>query len=185
MIVMLYDGALARIGGAAAAAYRRDYETQFNESLQAVRILNGLACCLDMRNGGSVAVSLREMYQAMTTVLLAAVAKRDGGDICHRTASALRLTRNAWADIAKLPRLPDPLTITRIDGDSDGEAVAATTGNPVFTEISQSDIYTLRRGEPGKRVRSNNSSNIEQQADVILGIPGSLAAIRRRSGDLA
>lgn len=100
-IVMLYDGAISRTAVAAEAARRGDYETQFNEIMRAAEILNGLNMCLDMGAGGRIARSLREMYQAVCKAMLSGVGRKNGAECCERIIEALRLTRDAWAEIAR------------------------------------------------------------------------------------
>lgn len=102
MIVMLYDGAMHRMTRAAQAARNRDYETQFNETLCAAKILNGLSMCLDMRRGGKVAQSLRDMYKATCSAMMSSIARGPDSDCCDRIIAGLRMTRNAWAEIAGL-----------------------------------------------------------------------------------
>ncbi len=170
LIVMLYDGAIARINAAAEAAYRRDYEKQFNEAMRAAQILNGLSCCLDMEKGGKVAVSLRDMYQALVTALLSAVGKKTGAECCQKIASAVRLTRNAWAEIAHLPLAAEPVTITKIDQETGSDAV--------FTGSSRSDINTIRPGNPGKQGMDRGSQRLAQRSDVFGGVFGSARTIR-------
>lgn len=100
-VVMLYDGAISRTAVAADAARHGDYETQFNEMMRAAEIMNGLNMCLDMQRGGKVARSLREMYEAVCKAMLSAVGRRNGAECCERIIEALRLTRDAWAQIAQ------------------------------------------------------------------------------------
>jgi flagellar secretion chaperone FliS len=102
-VVMLYDGVLVRTAAAAAAARRKDYETQFNEVMRAAKIINGLNAYLDMDAGGKVAVSLREMYQAVAGALLSSVGRSTGAEALDKIGAAVRMTRNAWADIAGVP----------------------------------------------------------------------------------
>ena len=99
-VVMLYDEILKRIALAAAAARAKDYETQFNEAMYAAKIINGLDACLDMDRGGTVAMSLREMYKAVVHALLGTVGRKSGAQACDRLGEAVRLTRDAWAEIA-------------------------------------------------------------------------------------
>lgn len=101
-IVLLYDEILKRVSLAAAAARRKDYETQFNEVMYAAKIINGLDGCLDMERGGQVAASLREMYKAVVKALLGSVGRKTGAQACDRLCEAVRLTRDAWAEIAGL-----------------------------------------------------------------------------------
>ena len=99
-VVMLYDEILKRIALAGAAARAKDYETQFNEAMYAAKIINGLDACLDMERGGTVAMSLREMYKAVVHALLGAVGRKNAALACDRLGEAVRLTRDAWAEIA-------------------------------------------------------------------------------------
>jgi flagellar protein FliS len=177
LIVLLYDGALVRICSAAEAAYRRDYEKQFNESMRAAQILNGLSCCLDMEKGGKVAISLRDMYQAVVTALLSAVGKKSGGESCQKIASAVRLTRNAWAEIAHMPLAAEPVTITKIEQEAGSDAV--------FTGSPRSDINTIRPGKPGQPNTDKGPQRLAQSADVLGRVSGSARAVRRNPGSLA
>jgi len=77
-VVMLYDRILYHIANAAAAARRKDFETQFNDVMRAARIVNALNRHLDMEKGGKVAVSLREMYKAVSRALLSSVQRHAG-----------------------------------------------------------------------------------------------------------
>lgn len=101
-VVMLYDGAIVRTLNAAEAARRGDYETQFKEVLRAAEILNGLNRCLDMEKGGKVARSLRDMYEAVCHALMRSAGRKTGAEACEKIAAAIRLTRDAWAEIAGL-----------------------------------------------------------------------------------
>jgi|LNAP01.1.fsa_nt_gb flagellar protein FliS len=147
LVVMLYDGALVRIASAAEAAYRRDYEKQFNEAMRAAQILNGLSCCLDMQAGGKVAISLRDMYQAVCAALLGSVGKKNGGESCQKIASAVRLTRNAWAEIAKLPLAADPITITKIADESLAGGAAVTTARSAVSTAQRGKLSTWGTGK--------------------------------------
>jgi flagellar protein FliS len=102
-VVMLYDGIMVRTRRAAEAARAGDYETQFNEVLSAAKIIDGLNRCLDMEQGGQVAVSLRAMYEAVSKALLRSTGKRNGAEILDGLVEAVRLTRDAWAEIAGVP----------------------------------------------------------------------------------
>lgn len=102
-VVMLYDGVMSRLARAAQAARARDVEAQYNESLRAAQILNGLCLSLDMQRGAPVAQSLQEMYVALCTAIMSAVGDPAGEECCLRLIEAVRLTRDAWAGIAGLP----------------------------------------------------------------------------------
>jgi flagellar protein FliS len=99
-VVMLYDAIIARIRRAAEAARARDFETQFNEILRAAKIIDGLNRRLDMKQGGRVAVSLRAMYQAVSAALFRATGRKNSAETLDRLAEAVRVTRDAWAQIS-------------------------------------------------------------------------------------
>jgi flagellar biosynthetic protein FliS len=136
-VVGLYDLVIVHILKAADAAQQQDYERQFNEAMIAAKVLNGLNGCLDMKRGGSVAVSLREMYQSLVSALLRTIAKKTGAVACVRLAEAVRLTRNAWAEIAMLPLSVKPMEIT---------AVAKAEAPATFTRRKQSVMNNTRQG---------------------------------------
>jgi flagellar secretion chaperone FliS len=99
-VVMLYDSAMIRTAVAADAARRGDYETQFKEILRAAEVLNGLNMCLDTQRGGKVAKTLREMYEVVCRAMMNSVGRKTGAECCDRIVAAIRLTRDAWAEIA-------------------------------------------------------------------------------------
>ena len=107
-IVMLYDGVITLAMSAAAAARRRDYETQFKDVKRANDILNGLNMMLDMEKGGRVACSLREMYEAVSRAMLSSIGRSSGAECCERIAAAVRVTRDAWAEISGLKKTSQP-----------------------------------------------------------------------------
>jgi flagellar protein FliS len=102
-VVMLYDGIMVRIANAGEAARKEDYDKQFKYVMSAARIIDGLNRCLDMEKGGSVAIGLREMYEAVARALFRSCGKPTGGEVADRLVAAVRLTRDAWAEIAGLP----------------------------------------------------------------------------------
>jgi len=104
-VVKLYDTVLLHINRAAQAASAGDYQTQFTEVMSATRIIDGLNRCLDMEKGGRTAVSLREMYEAVSRALLRSVGKVGGAEACQRLVGAVSETRDAWATIAGMPLL--------------------------------------------------------------------------------
>ncbi len=177
VVVGLYDLAIVHISRAAEAADRRDYEQQFNEGLKAAQILNGLSCCLDMQRGGKVAESLRDLYQAVVSALLRSVGKRNAAIACLRLAGAVRQTRNAWAEIAKLPLTKDPVTITKRE-----DQPIRDSG---FTSQTQSVMNTSRRGSLTSAENNRKLEKIERPSDVTRGLSGKSPEARRRSVDLA
>lgn len=104
-VVQLYDTILLHIGRAAAAARAGDFQKQFDEVMNATRIVDGLNRHLDMEAGGQVALNLRDMYQAISKALLRSVGKTDAGEACDRLTEGLRDARDAWAEISGMPKL--------------------------------------------------------------------------------
>lgn len=109
-VVMLYDKALYHMANAARAAEKRDFEVHFNEVSRAVTIFNGLNRNLDMERGGRVGSSLRDMYTSLGNVLLSSVRRQNGAEIIHKLIEAVRITRDAWAEIANSPAAHTPVT---------------------------------------------------------------------------
>ncbi|HVJ32372.1 MAG TPA: flagellar export chaperone FliS [Terriglobia bacterium] len=177
-VVGLYDLAIVHTIRAADASHRRDPEQQFNEALKAAQILNGLSCCLDMKRGGDVAVSLRDMYQTVVAVLMRAVAKRDAAQTYLQLAEAVRLTRNAWAEIAKLPLSVKPLTITPLEP----ETASAVSG---FTSQKQSVMNLKGQGRLGLSQNDWTLERLERPSNATSGLSGKTPEIRRKSVDLA
>jgi len=99
-VVMLYDGILARIARAADANRRRDYERQFNEVMVAAKIVDGLDRSLDLSAGGAVAANLHAFYESVGGGLLRSTGRRYGATYLEQLAAAVRVTRDAWAEIA-------------------------------------------------------------------------------------
>lgn len=100
IVVMLYDGILARISRAAEAARQGDSQKQFEAVMSAARIIDGLNRYLDMEKGGQVAKGLRETYEAVARALFRSVGKETGAEACDRLLVAVRELRDAWAEIA-------------------------------------------------------------------------------------
>lgn len=104
-VVQLYDTILLHIGRAGDAARRGDFQKQFDEVMNATRIIDGLNRHLDMEAGGQVALNLRDMYQSVSKALLRSVGKVDAGEACDRLIEGLKSTRDAWAEISGMPKL--------------------------------------------------------------------------------
>ncbi len=106
-VVMLYDGILTRIARAAEANRKRDYERQFNEVMVAAKIVDGLDRSLDLSIGGAVAANLHAFYETVGSGLLRSTGRRYGAPYLEQLADAVRVTRDAWAEIAGMsPRQP-------------------------------------------------------------------------------
>lgn len=104
-VVQLYDTILLHVGRAAEAARKSDFQAQFDEVMNATRIVDGLNRCLDMEEGGKVAINLRDMYESVNRALLRSVGKPSAEEACEKLIAAVRDTRNAWAEICGLPPL--------------------------------------------------------------------------------
>lgn len=102
-VVQLYDTILLHVGRASEAARKGDFQVQFDEVMNATRIVDGLNRCLDMAQGGQVATNLREMYEAVSRALLRSVGKPSAEEACEKLIVAVRDTRNAWAEICGMP----------------------------------------------------------------------------------
>jgi flagellar protein FliS len=113
-VVMLYDGIMVRIAAAGEAARKGDYDRQFKMVMSAARIIDGLNRCLDMEQGGSVAISLREMYESVARALFRSVGRESGGEVADRLVSAVRMTRDAWAEVAGLPPSSTSTTVSEL-----------------------------------------------------------------------
>jgi flagellar secretion chaperone FliS len=108
-VVMLYDKALYHMASAARAAEIGDFEVHFNEVSKAVTIFNGLKRNLDMTRGGRVGTSLNDMYTSLANVLLSSVRRSNGAEIIEKLIEAVRITRDAWAQIANSPAAHTPV----------------------------------------------------------------------------
>ncbi len=105
-VVQLYDTILIHVSRAAKAARKGDFQGQFDEVMNATRIVDGLNRCLDMKEGGQVASNLREMYESISRALLRSVGKSTAGEACDKLILAVRDTRNAWAEICGMTQIP-------------------------------------------------------------------------------
>lgn len=101
VVVRLYDRAIMHMANAATAGKEGDYEKQFNEVSKAAQIFNGLSGALDLQQGGTVAKSLKEMYDAVIRAMFRSVAKPESEAAFGRLIDAVRETRDAWATVAR------------------------------------------------------------------------------------
>ena len=107
-VVMLYDAILIHIAKAAQANRQGDHERQFNEVMAATKIVEGLSRCLDFSAGGAVAANLHGFYETIGRGLLRSTGRRYGADYLEKLADAVRLTREAWAEIAGMAIKSEP-----------------------------------------------------------------------------
>lgn len=99
-IVMLYDGVLVHIRSSANAFRAGDFESHFNEIMRAAEILQALNAALDMKRGGSVALSLRAFYETTVKALISSASKKSALECAERIERGVRSMRDAWAEIA-------------------------------------------------------------------------------------
>lgn len=109
-IVRLYDRAIVHMSDAADAARRGDYEAQFDEVSRAARIFNGLNAALDMTSGGSVALSLRDMYGTVVHALFRSVGRPETAGAFATLIAGVRQVRDAWIEVAAQPASAVPPT---------------------------------------------------------------------------
>lgn len=104
LVVMLYDGALARLTEAGAAHARGDLRSRGTAVTKALAIISALQETLNVQSGGSVAIELDRLYTYASQRLLDVTLKQDVSGIqeVHRLLAQLR---EAWHQIAQ-PEAP-------------------------------------------------------------------------------
>lgn len=104
-VVMLYDGIIRHMKFFLAAAEEGDAVRQLEEAKKAMRILEGLNRALDMKEGGPVALRLRDTYSSISVTLYRCVGQKDAVEACKKLIEAMSVLRDAWAEIAEIPLL--------------------------------------------------------------------------------
>ena len=94
-IVMLYDGAIKFLNLTADDIEAGDMAAKAEHSTRALDIINYLRSILDFGSGGSVAVSLDNLYSSLTNLILKASAGLDARLMRH-SATLLVPVRDAW-----------------------------------------------------------------------------------------
>ena len=94
-IVMLYDGAIKFLNMSVQDIENNDVVGKGEHSNRALDIMNYLRSILDFDKGGDVAVSLDNLYQKITVLILKASAELDA-DLMRRAAELLAPVRDAW-----------------------------------------------------------------------------------------
>jgi len=94
-IVMLYDGAIKFLNLSVQDIENNDFVAKAEHSNRALDIMNYLRSILDFEKGGDVAVSLDNLYQKITVLILKASAELDP-DLMRRAAELLAPVRDAW-----------------------------------------------------------------------------------------
>lgn len=100
LVVMLYDGALARLTEADAAAVRGDLRARGIAVSKALAIVTSLQETLNVTAGGAVAAELDRLYTYSSERLLDVTLKQDVSGI-QEVRRLLAQLRDAWHQIAQ------------------------------------------------------------------------------------
>lgn len=99
LVVMVYEGAIATLGKAAAQMRAGDIAAKNVSITRAIRIIDeGLRAPLDMR-AGDVAANLAGLYDYMTRRLLQGSARNDP-EMIDEVRNLLQDLKSAWDEIA-------------------------------------------------------------------------------------
>lgn len=98
LVVMLYDGALSRLGEASDAATRGDVRSRGTAVSKALAIILSLQDSLNMERGGEVALGLDRLYTYAGQRLLDVGLQQDVAAI-DEVRGLLRTVRDAWHQI--------------------------------------------------------------------------------------
>ena len=124
-IVLLYDGAILRLGDAKLAIAEKRIEDRFNRLESARRIIEGLHGCLDFDAGGEVAATLHRFYTYVQGRILQ-IHMNQSLESCDELISNLTLMRNAWAEAASQGQRPAPQpAAARADTRATARAISA------------------------------------------------------------
>ena len=102
LVVMLYDGALANLAQAAAAAARGDLRQRGTAITKTLAIVGTLQEGLNLTEGGAVAEELDRLYVYTTSRLLDVTTKHDATGIAE-IQKLFGGLRDAWSQIAMPP----------------------------------------------------------------------------------
>lgn len=100
LVVMLYDGVLARLTEAGAAAARNDLPARGLAVSKALAIVTSLQDTLNVEQGGAVASELDRLYTYASQRLLDVTLKKDISGI-QEVHSLLAQLRDSWQQIAR------------------------------------------------------------------------------------
>jgi flagellar protein FliS len=95
LILMLFKGALDRIGVAKGCIERSETARKGETIGQAISIIDGLRACLDMEQGGEIAQNLEALYEYMSAALLEANVNNDVSKLDEVT-KLLNEIKSAW-----------------------------------------------------------------------------------------
>ena len=105
LVVLLYDGALARLNDARGAIERGDLPAFRDAISRVLGIVAELQNTLDMGAGGNIAKSLDSLYSFVTTALMDASA-RASADPLEGVETVLSTLRDAWTEISSRGEAP-------------------------------------------------------------------------------
>jgi flagellar protein FliS len=100
LVVLLYDGALARVTDARAAMDRGDLPAYRNAIGRALGIIAELQNTLNLSSGGDIARSLDSLYSFVSAALLDASAQANATPL-DGVETVLTNLRDAWDEISK------------------------------------------------------------------------------------
>jgi flagellar secretion chaperone FliS len=98
LVLMLFDGALERIGLARSALDGGDLRRKLDAVASAARIVEGLRQSLDLEAGGALAQRLDSLYEYVGRRLLHANIHNDAAAL-DEAARLLADLRSAWAEM--------------------------------------------------------------------------------------
>jgi flagellar protein FliS len=99
LVVMMYDGAIAAVTEATAAARRGDLRGRGSAVSKALSIVGALQENLNLTDGGDVAAELDRLYRYVTSRLLDVTTKHDVGALAE-VHKLLTVVRDGWSEIA-------------------------------------------------------------------------------------
>lgn len=99
-VVLLYDGAIRRIGEARRAVEERRAGDRHVAVAKATAIVEALAACLDHEHGGEIATNLERIY-TYASFRLQRINLTDDVAICDELMERLGELRDAWARLAQ------------------------------------------------------------------------------------
>lgn len=100
LILFLYEGAIRFATQAIKAIELSDIKTTHTNITKTQDILNELMACLDLDQGGDIAVNLRDLYAYMNNLLLRANLNRDPAPL-QEAVALLTDIKTAWEEIGK------------------------------------------------------------------------------------
>lgn len=100
LILFLYEGAIRFATQAIKAIESSDIKSTHTNITKTQDILNELMACLDLDQGGEIAVNLRDLYAYMNSLMLKANLNRDPAPL-QEVVTLLTDIKTAWEEIGK------------------------------------------------------------------------------------